>query len=219
MTDSALTAVSVRLGPTPERRWHRTARREQLPPDGDWRVWLFMGGRGTGKPPCGREWLISEAMSRPNTDWVILGATFGACRDVCLEGESGILRVAQPGEVVHYTRESWRGETEQRLEAVRAALSMNTTASGASTCPGPGWMRLRCSPTARTLSLARSCPPYATIRPRWSSPPLRGRWGCSRASWHALTAAWSQAGGPRSTTASTSALTALAEVASGPRCK
>ncbi|PXF97248.1 ATP-binding protein, partial [Brucella abortus] len=28
--------------------WLIRARDAQLPPDGDWRVWLIMGGRGSG---------------------------------------------------------------------------------------------------------------------------------------------------------------------------
>ncbi len=29
----------------------------QRPPPGDWRTWLFMGGRGSGKTRAGAEWL------------------------------------------------------------------------------------------------------------------------------------------------------------------
>ncbi|MGH7490004.1 MAG: ATP-binding protein, partial [bacterium] len=41
-----------------DRWWQFWARDEQLPPDGDWRVWLFMGGRGSGKTRAGAEWVL-----------------------------------------------------------------------------------------------------------------------------------------------------------------
>ena len=31
------------------RDWVFWARDSQLPPDGDWRIWLFLGGRGAGR--------------------------------------------------------------------------------------------------------------------------------------------------------------------------
>ena len=29
----------------------------QLPPDGDWRSWVILGGRGAGKTRAGAEWV------------------------------------------------------------------------------------------------------------------------------------------------------------------
>ena len=37
--------------------WRLWARRSQLPPPGDWRVWLLMAGRGFGKTRAGAEWV------------------------------------------------------------------------------------------------------------------------------------------------------------------
>jgi phage terminase large subunit-like protein len=31
----------------------------QLPPDGDWRAWVVLGGRGAGKTRAGSEWVRS----------------------------------------------------------------------------------------------------------------------------------------------------------------
>jgi phage terminase large subunit-like protein len=41
--------------------WQLTARPEQLPPEGDWRTWLMMGGRGSGKTRAGAEWVHALA--------------------------------------------------------------------------------------------------------------------------------------------------------------
>ncbi|TKA83997.1 ATP-binding protein, partial [Sulfitobacter sp. 15WGC] len=32
----------------------------QLPPEGDWRTWVIMGGRGAGKTRAGAEWVRSK---------------------------------------------------------------------------------------------------------------------------------------------------------------
>lgn len=54
-------------------------------------------------PPRRGKRVLTEAMSRAGTDWAIVGAPFAAVRDMCIEGESGILKVAQRGEVIHCT--------------------------------------------------------------------------------------------------------------------
>jgi phage terminase large subunit-like protein len=99
-----MTKFRDRWAPTPKRKWLRDARPEQLPPDGDWSVWLFIAGRGAGKSRSGCEWMLGEAMARPGTDWCVVAPTFGSARDVCAEGPSGILRVAQRGEMTGYVR-------------------------------------------------------------------------------------------------------------------
>ena len=45
--------------------WEYLARREQLPPPGDWRVWMIMAGRGFGKTRAGAEWVRMIADSDP----------------------------------------------------------------------------------------------------------------------------------------------------------
>lgn len=92
------------LRPPPERRWHRQARPEQLPPEGTWSTWLILTGRGWGKTRAGSEWTLEGALTHSGTVWGVVAPTFRDCRMVCLEGESGILKVAQRGEVAHYVR-------------------------------------------------------------------------------------------------------------------
>ena len=52
-----------------------------------------MAGRGAGKTRTAAEWLAWEAISKPNTRWAIVGATFTDARDTCAEGESGVLSI------------------------------------------------------------------------------------------------------------------------------
>src|ERR1700728_3799607 len=37
--------------------WRFWARAAQLPPEGEWRVWLLLAGRGFGKTRSGAEWV------------------------------------------------------------------------------------------------------------------------------------------------------------------
>jgi len=69
------------------------ARREQLAPEGDWSVWLYLAGRGAGKTRTAAEWLADQAISTPGTRWAIVAPTYADARDTCAEGESGILNV------------------------------------------------------------------------------------------------------------------------------
>ena len=40
----------------------------QLPPDGDWRSWVILGGRGAGKTRAGAEWVRAQVEgARPLT--------------------------------------------------------------------------------------------------------------------------------------------------------
>lgn len=73
--------------------WSRLARKEQLAPDGDWNIWLYLAGRGAGKTRTAAEWLAWEAIENPGTRWAIVAPTFGDARDTCAEGESGIINI------------------------------------------------------------------------------------------------------------------------------
>jgi phage terminase large subunit-like protein len=67
------------------------ARPEQLAPQGDWRIWLFLGGRGAGKTRSGAEW-IKEGVDAGTMHRVgLIGATHQDVRAVMLEGVSGLL--------------------------------------------------------------------------------------------------------------------------------
>ncbi|HEX8535465.1 MAG TPA: hypothetical protein VF662_14980 [Allosphingosinicella sp.] len=47
-----------------EEHWCLRALRGQFEPEGDWRVWLMMAGRGFGKTRTGAEWLWSRVRAR-----------------------------------------------------------------------------------------------------------------------------------------------------------
>lgn len=76
--------------------WRFWARPSQLPPPGDWRVWLMLAGRGFGKTRAGAEWVRGIAETNRRARIALVGATAGDVRRVMIEGDSGLLAIAPP---------------------------------------------------------------------------------------------------------------------------
>lgn len=74
--------------------WAIWARDKQLPPEGEWRIWLLLAGRGFGKTRASAEWITDLAASHKNLQIALVGATFDDVRHVMVEGASGILKCA-----------------------------------------------------------------------------------------------------------------------------
>jgi phage terminase large subunit-like protein len=77
---------------------HWGLRPAQLPPAGDWRVWLMLAGRGFGKTRAGAEWVHSLARADASLRIALIGATREEVGRVMVQGESGLMATAQPGE-------------------------------------------------------------------------------------------------------------------------
>lgn len=73
------------------------ARPSQVAPDGDWRVWFFMAGRGAGKTRAGAEW-VREQVIAGRKRIALIAPTAADARDVMVEGDSGILSVCWSGD-------------------------------------------------------------------------------------------------------------------------
>lgn len=90
--------------------WEVWARPEQLPPPGDWYVWLILAGRGFGKTRTGVEWIRSLVegptphIAPPGAPQriALVAETAADGRDVMVEGESGVLACSKPGFRPHY---------------------------------------------------------------------------------------------------------------------
>jgi phage terminase large subunit-like protein len=84
--------------------WPFFARPDQLAPDGDWTVWLVMGGRGAGKTRTGAEWVRAVVAGAAHAGGpsagriALVGETLQDVRDVMIEGVSGLMAVHPPGE-------------------------------------------------------------------------------------------------------------------------
>jgi len=82
--------------------WDYSARKEQLPPPGDWRVWMIMAGRGFGKTRAGAEWVRMIADSHPDARIALVSSSLAEARAVMVEGESGLLAICRPGHKPHF---------------------------------------------------------------------------------------------------------------------
>jgi phage terminase large subunit-like protein len=76
--------------------WVATARPNQLPPPGDWFVWLLLAGRGFAKTRSLSEFVCDNVSRGTAKRVAVVAATAADARDVMVEGESGILTISPP---------------------------------------------------------------------------------------------------------------------------
>ncbi|MFN3145833.1 MAG: DNA-packaging protein [Paracoccaceae bacterium] len=87
----------------------------QLPPEGAWRSWVVMGGRGAGKTRAGAEWIRAEVEGARPADpgrarrVALVAETLDQAREVMVFGESGIMASSPPDR-----RPEWQA-TRRRL--------------------------------------------------------------------------------------------------------
>ncbi|WP_424537650.1 DNA-packaging protein, partial [Sphingorhabdus sp.] len=74
--------------------WNLWARDDQRPPEGDWRTWFVMAGRGFGKTRMAAEWVRAQAEADGSLRIALVAATMHEARSVMIEGESGLLAIA-----------------------------------------------------------------------------------------------------------------------------
>jgi phage terminase large subunit-like protein len=72
----------------------------QLTPDGDWKTWLILAGRGFGKTRTGAEW-VREQVRRGVKRIGLIAPTIADARDIMVEGESGLLSVCGSGDTLY----------------------------------------------------------------------------------------------------------------------
>ena len=97
----------------------------QLPPEGDWKTWVVMGGRGAGKTRAGAEWVRAQVEGSLPEDAgrakrvALVGETFDQARDVMVFGDSGILACSPPDRRPHWEagrrRLVWKNGAEARV--------------------------------------------------------------------------------------------------------
>lgn len=78
-----------------EDEWRWQAHGGQREPEGDWRVWLIMAGRGFGKTRAGAEWVWARAREHPEARIALVAASLDEVARVMIEGESGLIRSAR----------------------------------------------------------------------------------------------------------------------------
>nr|WP_159810069.1 terminase family protein [Litoreibacter roseus] len=109
----------------------------QLAPEGDWRTWVIMGGRGAGKTRAGSEWVRSMVEGDMPMDpgrakrVALVGETFDQVRDVMIFGDSGILACSPPDR-----RPKWEA-SRRRLVWANGAVAEAHSASSPEALRGP----------------------------------------------------------------------------------
>lgn len=108
--------------------WALWARPQQLPPPGDWRVWMIMAGRGFGKTRAGAEWVRAIAERDPGARIALVAASLVEARSVMVEGESGLLASSPSGRAPVFEpslrRLTWANGAQATLYSAAEAESL-----------------------------------------------------------------------------------------------
>ncbi|WP_116133921.1 DNA-packaging protein [Tropicimonas sp. IMCC34043] len=109
----------------------------QLPPRGDWKTWVILGGRGAGKTRAGSEWVRSQVEGAGPDDpglcrrVALVGETVEQVREVMIFGDSGILACSPPDR-----RPEWQA-TRKRLVWRNGAVAQVFSAHDPESLRGP----------------------------------------------------------------------------------
>ncbi|MCY4336249.1 MAG: terminase family protein [Litoreibacter sp.] len=109
----------------------------QLPPEGDWRTWVILGGRGAGKTRAGAEWVRAQVEGNMPLDEgrarrvALVGETFDQVRDVMVFGDSGIMACSPDDR-----KPEWQA-TRRRLVWPNGAIAECHSASSPEGLRGP----------------------------------------------------------------------------------
>ena len=155
--------------------WEAWARPSQLPPPGDWRVWLLRSGRGYGKTRAGAEWVRWQVEHNGKRRIALVAATAGDVRDTVVEGESGILAISHPGFMP-----VWQ-TSRRRLTWPNGAIATTFSADKPDRLRGPqydcAWAdELACVVAGTMVATERGLRPIETVRVGervWTSAGLR----------------------------------------------
>jgi len=121
----------------------------QLPPDGPWRSWVCLGGRGAGKTRAGAEWVRAQVEgARPHDAGrarrvALVAETYDQARDVMVFGDSGILACSPPDRLPQ-----WEA-TKRRLVWPNGAIAQCFSASDPEALRGPQFDAAWCDELAK----------------------------------------------------------------------
>lgn len=109
----------------------------QLPPEGAWKTWIILGGRGAGKTRAGAEWVRGQVEGNRPTDAgrarrvALVGETQDQVREVMIFGDSGIIACSPPDR-----RPDWNG-TRRTLTWPNGAVAQVFSAHDPDSLRGP----------------------------------------------------------------------------------
>jgi phage terminase large subunit-like protein len=114
-----------------EEEWDWKAHGGQREPEGGWRNWLILAGRGFGKTRTGAEWVLARARESPQGRIALVGGSLDEVAAIMVEGESGILACARTGEKL-----DWRS-TIGKLKFPGGAVAMAYSGASPDRLRGP----------------------------------------------------------------------------------
>lgn len=74
-------------------KWATSKHKFQWAPEGDWDGWMLQAGRGAGKTRTGAEDAVAYCLTNKTIRYAIVAPTISDARDICIEGDSGVLFV------------------------------------------------------------------------------------------------------------------------------
>lgn len=83
--------------------WLHMARPNQREPEGAWRIWLILAGRGFGKTRTGAETIRKWVLEGRSRRVCLLGHTLYDAQHVMVEGISGLHSISRPQDRIRYT--------------------------------------------------------------------------------------------------------------------
>lgn len=125
------------------------AQPHQLPPEGNWRTWVCLGGRGAGKTRAGAEWVRAQVEGARPLDTgkarrvALVAETYDQARDVMIFGDSGIIACSPPDRMPN-----WEA-TRRRLVWPNGAIAQCFSASDPEALRGPQFDAAWCDELAK----------------------------------------------------------------------
>tara|TARA_Y100000385_G_scaffold241948_1_gene258656 strand:- start:1155 stop:2381 length:1227 start_codon:yes stop_codon:yes gene_type:complete len=127
--------------------WSDQARYEQLPPEGDWNIWLILAGRGWGKTRTGAMDAVCYALNNPEVQVAVVTPTFGDLRRVAFGGISGIIPNI-PRELLLEGRGQGYNASNQEIRLFNGSKIMGFSATEPDRLRGPQFHRAWCDELA-----------------------------------------------------------------------
>jgi predicted phage terminase large subunit-like protein len=138
----AIFRIKARQQRAAAHQWHPMP--HQVPPEGNWRLWMLLGGRGSGKTDA-LAYYVDQHVKQPPCDPRLRGGhrvgivapTLGDAENACINGPSGlkahnpaVRMVQRPGGAHVY----WPGNAEALLFSTDDARSVDRLRAGGNRC-------------------------------------------------------------------------------------
>ncbi len=92
------------FGKIKQLNWDDIARENQKIPNGDWKIWLILAGRGFGKTRTAAESVRKLVLDKSCKRVALIGNTIVEAEKVMVEGESGLLEISRKEDGIKYVR-------------------------------------------------------------------------------------------------------------------